>query len=100
MELSHDAIVAVIFQALNDLNEERSDTDKVPVSVDTALFGADSQLDSLSLVSVIVDVETALSDATGRVISLMDDQALSQASSPFASVRALADYIQSLTAGD
>lgn len=84
---------AVILQALNNINDERGPDEQLEVGLDTRLFGSDTVLDSLSLVSVIVDVEAAISDASGRDLSLTDDRAMNQAVSPFSDVNTLTDYI-------
>ncbi|SFV13502.1 hypothetical protein [Pseudoduganella namucuonensis] len=94
--LTQDAIHGIILQALNNINDERGPDEQLVVGLDTRLFGADAVLDSLSLVSVIVDVEAAVSDASGREISLTDDRAMSQPVSPFTDVNALTAYIQQL----
>jgi acyl carrier protein len=91
--LTRDAIQQIIFEALTTINEERSTEDRFAVGPETLLFGADAPLDSLSLVSVIVDVEQAVSDAAGTEVSLTDDRAMSQEISPFTDVTALTDYI-------
>lgn len=91
--LNQDAVHAIILQALNNINDERGPDEQLVIGLDTRLFGADAVLDSLSLVSVIVDVEAAISDASGRDISLTDDRAMSQAVSPFTDVNALTAYI-------
>ena len=62
------------------------------ISAQTVLFGSAGLLDSIGLVSVIVELEQKLSDRAGRAVSLMDDRALSQARSPFRTVQSLADY--------
>lgn len=90
-----DAIMEIIYAALCSLNEELEDVQRVALAPDTKLFGADASLDSLSLVSVIVDVETAVADELGKVVSLTDDKALNQEISPFSDVTALANYIAS-----
>ena len=89
-------VQAIIFQALRNLNEERGADEQIPVSSDTYLFGPESELDSLSLVSVIVDVETAVSEASGKAVSLTDDRALAQEVSPFLNVKSLNAYILQL----
>jgi acyl carrier protein len=91
--LNQAAVQDIILLALNNINEERGPDEQLTVGLDTRLFGADAVLDSLSLVSVIVDVEAAVSDAAGRDISLTDDRAMSQAVSPFTDVNALTAYI-------
>ncbi|MYM25451.1 hypothetical protein GTP46_22735 [Duganella sp. FT135W] len=94
--LNQDAIHAIILQALNNINDERGPDEQLTVGLDTRLFGADAVLDSLSLVSVIVDVEGAVSEQAGRDISLTDDRAMSQAVSPFTDVNSLTAYIELL----
>ncbi len=64
------------------------------VSAETALYGSSGILDSIGLVSVVVELEQKLSDREGCSVSLMDDRALSQARSPFRTVRSLADYVR------
>jgi hypothetical protein len=91
--LTKDAVHTIIFQALTNINEERDSDDQLDISPSTVLFGADAVLDSLSLVSVIVDVEAAVSEASGRDVVLTDDRAMSQEVSPFSDVKSLSGYI-------
>lgn len=91
--LNKDAVQAIILKALSNINDECGPDEQIDIRLDTRLFGTDAVLDSLSLVSVIVDVEAAVSDASGRDISLTDDRAMNQATSPFSDVEALSNYI-------
>lgn len=91
--LNQTTVEEIILQALHNLNEERTPDKQLAVSADTLLFGAYAALDSLSLVSVIVDVEGAVSELSGREISLTDDRAMSQTVSPFTDVHSLTAYI-------
>ena len=91
--LNKETIQSIIFRALESVNDERSSEEKILINAETNLFGVDAVLDSLSLVSVIVDVESALSEASGREMSLTDDRAMSQAVSPFSDVSTLTNYI-------
>lgn len=94
--LDKEAIQDIILQALNNINDERGPDEKLAVGLDTRLFGTDAVLDSLSLVSVIVDVESAVSEQSGREISLTDDRAMGQDISPFTDVDSLTFYILQL----
>jgi acyl carrier protein len=91
-----DKVEAIIFAALEALNAERGPDEQLALSPDTRLFGPDAVLDSLSLVSVMVDVETQASDEFGRAISLTDDRAMNRTPVPFTSVSALTAYIEEL----
>ncbi len=94
--LTKETVLEIILRALHNLNDEMSDSEKFEVSPQTALFGPDASLDSLALVSVIVDVEGDVSAALGRSISLTDDRAMSQEVSPFDNVQTLLNYIMTL----
>ncbi len=86
-------VLEIIGQSVGDLNDFRPDDDKLEFAEELVLFGRDSKIDSLDLVSVITEVEEALSDTFDVDISLTDDRALAHQPSPFDSVKNLADYI-------
>ena len=90
---SKAAVIEIIYRALRSLNEELEEDKRVALAPDTKLFGPEASLDSLSLVSVIVDVESGVADELGHAISLTDDKAMSQAVSPFSDVTTLTNYI-------
>ena len=94
--ITKESIQVVILNALNNINEERGPDEKLKIDLDTRLFGTDAVLDSLSLVSVIVDVETAVSERVGREICLTDDRAINQETSPFSNVNTLTAYVELL----
>ena len=95
MNTTKSTVIEIIYRALNSLNAELSEDKRVTLARDTRLFGPQASLDSLSLVSVIVDVESGIADELGKSVSLTDDKAMSQPVSPFSDVETLADYIVS-----
>jgi acyl carrier protein len=96
IDLRREEVLRIVFDALESLNQELDESARVTVGPTTPLFGPDAQLDSLSLVSVIVDVETALTLRWDAPISLTDDRAMSREISPFDDVGTLTDYILEL----
>lgn len=60
------------------------------------LFDPKSSLDSLGLVTLILNIEDNLSEKFGLNITLADDRAMSQKNSPFRSTESLTDYIYNL----
>ncbi|MDP1028809.1 hypothetical protein Q5H91_16430 [Sphingomonas sp. KR1UV-12] len=94
--MTKDDALQIVLRALERLNEELDEP--VDVGPRTPLFGADAVIDSLSLVSVIVDVEAEASEALGKPVSLTDDRAINQPTSPFTDPETLAGYITSLAA--
>jgi acyl carrier protein len=94
--LTKENVLEIILRALQNLNDELPDDEKFEAGPNTPLFGPNATLDSLALVSVIVDVEGDVSAALGRSISLTDDRAMSQEISPFDDVQTLLNYIMIL----
>jgi acyl carrier protein len=94
--MTKEETLRIVLSALENLNQELDEP--IAVGPTTKLFGADAVIDSLSLVSVIVDVETEASDALGFPVNLTDDRAINQEDSPFTDPNALADYIVMLAA--
>lgn len=91
--MTKEDALQIVLLALTNLNDEFDDGEKIVVTPLTSMFGSDAAIDSLSLVSVIVDVEQAVGEAEGRPISLTDDRAINEERSPFQTPEALASYI-------
>ena len=66
------------------------------VTEDTFLIGHEAVLDSMGLVTLIVEVEQLLEEEHDVIVVLADERAMSQKNSPFRSVRSLTDYIHKL----
>jgi len=88
-------IQQIIFDAIEMTNNAREEGKKIPVSEDTDLYGASGNLDSMGLVSFLIDIEEAFQD-NGMNISLSDERAMSQSNSPFRNVQSLTEYIETL----
>lgn len=91
-------IAALVISSLRDVLSQQSKTKKQKSAIQesTPLIGEDSVFDSLGLVNLIVDVEQRFQEARGIAITLADERALSQKTSPFRTVSSLVDYIERL----
>lgn len=86
-------ILDIIITQVTGLNETLPEAQQFTVNAETPLFGNDSKIDSLSLVSVIVDLEGLFASDYDIDLSLTDDRAMTREISPFDNVTNLADYI-------
>jgi acyl carrier protein len=86
-------IEELVLHAIRNMNMARGPQMQVTASPTAALFGPDSPLDSLGLVSLLMDVEEGLADR-GHSVTLSDARAMSQRLSPFRSVPSLVAYIR------
>ncbi len=89
-ELVAELVRAGVKDALDDEN------DSLEITEETRLLGQGTGLDSLGLVTLIVDLEQQLDDDYDIDIVLASEKAMSQKNSPFRSVGTLTDYIWKL----
>ena len=85
----------IIKCTVNALKEDGAAKD-VTVNSGSQLYGKGGVLDSLGLVRVIAELEEAIYDIAQKDITLADEKAMSQKSSPFRSVDSLSAYIETL----
>ncbi len=94
--LSRTEIAALVLSSLQDVLSQRGGSPTEPMGESTHLIGSGGVLDSLGLVTLIVDLEQKLADEYGLPLTLADERAMSQTNSPFRTIRALADHIRLL----
>jgi acyl carrier protein len=91
--MERERIEEVIITSFNDYLEMQDIEGEV--DSETILFGSESTLDSMGLVSVVVDIESYF-QGQGHRISLSSERAMSRKSSPFRTVTTLTDFILEL----
>ena len=91
-----EKVEKLILDALQSINDVMPSDQQITISLDVVLFGENPQIDSLSLVSLVVDLESELSEEFDMDILLTDDQAMTREISPFLTVITLRDYIMEL----
>ncbi len=95
-----DDVMKIVLDSVAELNLQLDDSQQLEISPDTQLFGRGSRLDSLGLVNLIVLVEEKIADSFGKTLTIADERAMSQKSSPFRTIRTLAEYLFSLLKED
>ena len=88
-----DRAVKVIYSAIDLINSEKDSAGKLVKSEETCLFGHGANLDSFELVGLVLSVENKVAQEFGMAVTLADEKAMSQRSSPFRSVATMANYI-------
>ena len=95
--MERSQIQDIVLRAIERINLSRRPDDQLDVRPDGSIFGPDSRLDSLGLVTLLIDVEEALQDA-GLDVTLNDARAMSATRSPFRNVPSLVDFIMGVMA--
>ncbi|MGQ9549601.1 MAG: hypothetical protein ACUVSY_13855 [Roseiflexus sp.] len=93
---NRDTIVALIISSLRDLYEQNGINTDGNLSEETCLIGRRAALDSLGLVTLIVDLEQKIEETFDITLTLANERAMSQKHSPFLTVGSLATYICTL----
>ena len=94
--IGSDEIEKIIIGALEKLNEEFPNDKKITINNQIALLEEESEIDSISLVALIVDIESRINSNYDLELSLTDDRAMIRAESPFLNVQTLKNYILEL----
>lgn len=90
--MTRSQIEAIVLDALRMANQARTDDNQLTVAPDAPLFGDNGQLDSLGMVTLIIDIEEALAES-GCNVTLTAERAMSRSQSPFKDVPSLVAYI-------
>ncbi len=96
--LENKKIQLIMFDVFKNTLDQMGQTEFIEYNDQTILFGAGATIDSLTLVSYIVDLECCLADHFGKEISLTDDRAMTREVSPFDTFGSLKNYIHELVA--
>ena len=91
----NDAVLAVIRQCLDELNQQLPDELQVSGSPETVLVGDGGTLDSLSLINLLVMLEDAAESKLGVSLSLVDEEIMTRDDGPYRTVASLAEWIAS-----
>ena len=89
--MDKNEILHIVEKAVREITDDQS----VAINNQTVLLGNDAVVDSMGLVNLIVDIESALAEKDFEV-SLTSEKAMSQRNSPFRTVETLTDYIKEL----
>ena len=91
-----DKIETLVINLLQELGSENGNENLINANVKTKLFGENGNFDSMGLVIFISDLEELLDEELNRNLTLADDRAMSQKTSPFRNVESLTKHIKQL----
>lgn len=92
---SIELIIANVQELLAE-SDEQVNVSLEGLNETTRLIGQQGVLTSLELVTLLFNVEQAISDELNAAITLADERAMSQEKSPFRTIGSLAQYVNVL----
>ncbi|MDA0740610.1 MAG: hypothetical protein O2862_01715 [Bacteroidetes bacterium] len=82
----------ILTEILEDYNQGVEKDEELKIEKSAVLFGDGSSVDSMALVNIVLNFEDNLNDEFSTDISLSDDNALNQSTSPYSTIGAIYDY--------
>jgi acyl carrier protein len=98
MNTSREQVAALVYRAVDEINQELTDGQQLTKDPATVLFGKHATIDSMALVSFIVAVEEQLLQEFGVSVTLANDKAMSMERSPFRTLATLVEYVEGVMA--
>jgi acyl carrier protein len=89
-----EPIYSIISDCLTRIKNENNLSFTISPSLE--LIGKNSELDSMSLVTLILDIEEKINAKYNILITLANEKAMSSNNSPFKTVDTLTNYIKTL----
>lgn len=90
--MDRETALQIVLSCLKD-SLEQIDASTEHIGETTPIVGPSAVLDSISVVSLIVDIEQRLETDHDIAVTLASEKAMSQKSSPFRTAGVLADHI-------
>ena len=94
--ISRSNALEIVNASLQEVFAQVGTPPPASVTEETVLVGNDAVLDSLGVVSLIVEVEQRLESEHGVSVVLANDKAMSQKNSPFRTVGVLTDHVMAM----
>ena len=89
-----DRVLNMVLEAVKEIGEDQNNQILLNADEDTRLFG--ENLDSMGIVFLVTELEDKILDELGLSLTLADERAMSQKTSPFRSVKILSRYVGKL----
>ncbi len=93
MQNKREQISKIVINCVKQFASESEIEIDLSEGENTRLFGGDAPLDSLGLVSLVVEIEESLENEMGISLVLADEKAMSRRTSTLSRIVYLVDYI-------
>jgi len=94
MTISREVLMETARKALLQALAEKGTPVPADLDAATEIFGKSSLLDSLGLVTMVMELEERLEEEHGVTVVLADERAMSRRSSPFRTLTSLVAYME------
>ncbi len=96
--IERSAALSIVIASIQEVFAQTGMDAPSALTEDTVLVGKDAVLDSLGVVSLIVEVEQRVESDHNASVTLANDKAMSARNSPFRTVGVLTDHVVAMVA--
>ncbi|HEY5376710.1 MAG TPA: hypothetical protein VIK01_23675 [Polyangiaceae bacterium] len=96
--IERSAALNIVIASIQEVFAQTGTDAPGALTEDTVLVGKDAVLDSLGVVSLIVEVEQRVESDHNASVTLANDKAMSARNSPFRTVGVLTDHVVAMVA--
>ncbi len=87
---------SIVDEAIIEVNLDQDLDSKIVNSPETLLLSAQSNIDSLALVRLLIAVERLIEEKTGKSVVVVDESTFEAEQSPFSTVGSLTAHVERL----
>ena len=91
--ITQEFILEMIYSIIDEHNDLNPDDLKLEKSLETSLFGSESNLDSLGLLNFLVEVESIIKKNIDQDICVINELLFLDENNPYDNVETLSEYI-------
>ena len=91
--MSKSEITSFVLDSISEINQQLPTERQIGSDLATVILGQKSELDSLSLINLIIEIEEKISSSSGRRIPILDKGIMSEEHGSFYTVGELIDWI-------
>lgn len=91
-----EKIEGIVKAALEELNEQLGDDEKIIYGADVKLIGSGAAMDSMTFVTFVTIIEEFIEDELDKSIEIVSDKAFARGTSPFHTIAAMEEFIDEL----
>ena len=93
MTANKNSIIEIIFTSIKEVNENQPSNNKLKLKKDELLVSDKSKIDSLGLITLLVNIEDKINKTYNVRLNLLEENYISDEKTPFQTIDNLAEWL-------
>ena len=93
MSANKNSIIEIIFTSIKEVNENQPSNSKLKLKKDELLVSDKSKIDSLGLITLLVNIEDKINKTYNVRLNLLEENFISDEKTPFQTIDNLAEWL-------